>query len=249
MPGTTLGVKRKRSYAKATKAKRPRLERPVTISSQVATVPRTLNIMGFKTKRLKMLYSDSSFQLDVPITTGSAGVTVFRMNSVFDPDYTYTGHQPRGFDQMALLFGKYVVHACKVEMWFTPYISGDKNYVVGITLHDEVLSAAALDIDSIMEMPNTVVSKDVFAMGNVNNSPSISTYCDLAKWNNRKHEDLIKEDSLIATVTSNPTDVVYAHCWAQSCNGAPVSQPIVVRAMVRLTYDVEFFEPKQPLAS
>lgn len=41
---------------------------------------------------------------------------VFRLNSLFDPDFTYTGHQPYGFDQLASIYGQYVVTSVGVEI-------------------------------------------------------------------------------------------------------------------------------------
>lgn len=41
----------------------------------------------------------------------------WRLNSIFDPDYTGTGHQPRGHDQWATLFASYRVFAVKARIY------------------------------------------------------------------------------------------------------------------------------------
>ena len=41
---------------------------------------------------------------------------VWRMNSVYDPDYSGAGHQPQGFDEYALLYASYRVNYVDVEI-------------------------------------------------------------------------------------------------------------------------------------
>lgn len=43
---------------------------------------------------------------------------VFRINSLFDPDLTSTGHQPNQFDQLSALYGQYCVMAARVLVEF-----------------------------------------------------------------------------------------------------------------------------------
>jgi hypothetical protein len=61
-----------------------------------------------------------NFQLDS--ATGFAQIfgteQVFRLNSLFDPDLTNTGHQPFGYDQLTPIYGRYRVRACEVEVEF-----------------------------------------------------------------------------------------------------------------------------------
>lgn len=60
----------------------------------------------------------------ISLATGTAGVLgtqqIFRLNNLFDPDYTGSGHQPYGLDQVGPLYGKYQVNSVKVTlMWHT----------------------------------------------------------------------------------------------------------------------------------
>lgn len=56
-------------------------------------------------------------------TTGTAGIfgtqQTIRLNSIFDPDLTGTGHQPYGHDTLATLFGNYRVISVKFDLMFT----------------------------------------------------------------------------------------------------------------------------------
>jgi hypothetical protein len=48
----------------------------------------------------------------------------FRLNSLFDPDLTYTGSQPTYFDQWAALYGRYRVTEALVEVWCSNVTAG-----------------------------------------------------------------------------------------------------------------------------
>lgn len=49
-------------------------------------------------------------------TAGLSGDQKFRLNSLFDSDYSGGGHQPRGHDQWSFLYERYRVDACKVQV-------------------------------------------------------------------------------------------------------------------------------------
>lgn len=45
--------------------------------------------------------------------TGNAVTHTYAINSAYDPDFSGTGHQPRGFDQWSNFYARYKVHGCK----------------------------------------------------------------------------------------------------------------------------------------
>ena len=45
-----------------------------------------------------------------------AGQYTYRGNSLFDPDYTSTGHQPRYFDQYSAVYSKYLVTSSSIKV-------------------------------------------------------------------------------------------------------------------------------------
>lgn len=69
----------------------------------------------------------------------------FRGNSLFDPDLTGTGHQPNSYDQMSVLYSKYVVHACSIKI----RINGGSATFIGVSAllatSDTAYSASSLD--------------------------------------------------------------------------------------------------------
>lgn len=66
-----------------------------------------------------------SYRVRIPYShetgfTTSGGTTAvslsYRLNSLFDPDASGVGHQPMQFDQLAGIYSKYIVYACKVDV-------------------------------------------------------------------------------------------------------------------------------------
>ncbi len=57
------------------------------------------------------------------LSTGTLGLFgsehTYRLNSLFDPDFTSTGHQPFGFDQLSTWYDKYLVTRVRVELTVT----------------------------------------------------------------------------------------------------------------------------------
>jgi len=58
-------------------------------------------------KRLTLKYSDT---YEMSSSSGSVVLQQFRANSLFDPDLTGTGHQPRGYDQWCSSTGPYQMY-------------------------------------------------------------------------------------------------------------------------------------------
>lgn len=62
-------------------------------------------------------------------TSGVGGIfgteEVFRLGSLFDPDFTAVGHQPYGRDTMATIYNRYEVFAVKIDLvWTDPSADG-----------------------------------------------------------------------------------------------------------------------------
>lgn len=105
--------------------------------------------------RCKLTYTHTS-----GLSSGSYGLLgteqVFRLNSLYDPDFTGAGHQPYGFDQMTTLYSTYQVYGVKVQVTCTdPTI--DSTYVAAC--FQPSTSTATLtgkDQDAIREQPMSI---------------------------------------------------------------------------------------------
>jgi len=77
------------------------------------------------------------------INTAAAGVYnyKFNLNSIFDPDFTGSGHQPYGHDQLALLYNRYRVISCSYVI--TGY-SGSTGICYGVMPANEPVTFGTL---------------------------------------------------------------------------------------------------------
>lgn len=81
----------------------------------MVTVPRSVPHCYNNNYTVKLSYADN-FRHDV--NYGNPARQVFRTNSIFDPDFTGTGHQPMFRDLWASMYDHYTVLACDIELHF-----------------------------------------------------------------------------------------------------------------------------------
>lgn len=180
---------------------------------------------------------------------GATDIYTFRLNSLFDPDYSYTGHQPRGFDQLALLYHRYRVNAVKVEivpdpstpsdstpqMWWT-FLVGDETPVLTMSNYE------------LEEHPERVAP--VYSAGsnrskmNATTTPKFQWYCRLKDIYDVK--DLKDDHDSSAAVGSNPTRNCYGSLVTA---GKPAVDPATCEFQVTITYYSTFYRPRYVVSS
>lgn len=101
-------VARKRAYRKKSTYRRRKAYR----RRRSARFARPRGNVLFPSKRRIVLRYCEDF---TGSTTSLTGIQ-FRANSLYDPYYTGTGHQPRGFDQMAAFYNAYEVISCRYRV-------------------------------------------------------------------------------------------------------------------------------------
>ncbi len=103
-----------RKYSKSRRPRRRRRARKMRVQRPI--------LSGFPSRKLvKLKYVDSNVTLD-PTNIGIAGAAqyVYRMGSLFDPDYTGVGHQPMCYDQWSAIYRRYTVLGAKITAQFVP---------------------------------------------------------------------------------------------------------------------------------
>jgi hypothetical protein len=164
---------------------------------------------------------------------------IWRLNSLFDPDYSGTGHQPLGFDQWAAFYGSYTVTKCDWEL----QIVGDQTPAAfrAVVAVSKSPAAVATDIDEAIENGG-----DLRLLGayKVPVSGVVKGTTHIGRYLNRKG-DLNLDDNLRALTSASPTDVPVLAVLGQSTS----ANSSTLYICVKLIYTVTFSNPLTLAAS
>lgn len=181
----------------------------------------------------KMKYSEG---MTINAPSGGVGTYVFRANSLFDPDYTTAGHQPRGFDQLMTLYDHYTVVGCKISVDFvTQSESSTGQNICGVALRDDFPPEAYLN----GYLEGSYVQH---RLSPTNQNPVRITYrCNPNKFLGRSNP--LSDPELKGSATANPGEVAYWHVFCGSPNESDAG---VCTVLVNLEYIAVLHEPKNP---
>jgi len=191
--------------------------------------------------RLKtiMRYSDS-YQL----TTGATGIVGatqrMRLNSIFDPDLTGTGHQPYGFDQVfGVFYRKYWVSHAKATMLATT-VGGSAEVMIAFQVAaDGFLTLAGVTPTFVAEQ-SAVCTFPLSASGN-SRTRAISVTTDMARLFGVPAKQYRDSESLYAALyTANPVQGAFLEVGAYSPSGVGAE---AFNLQIVVEYTIEAFEP------
>lgn len=181
----------------------------------------------------KMKYCETN------VTSAVTGQYVYNLNSIFDPDRSGIGHQPYGFDNLALLYNRYRVIKCG---WRIESPIGD-----------------GTDFRAVHAIPSNDPSITWNTAGYIRENPrckyvtcnpgapakTLSGWVSLPSLMGRNTQQYMADDTYSATVLANPAETALLYVFTSNVNGNPISAPI----QVTLEYTVEFFDIKHVLQS
>lgn len=184
-------------------------------------------------RKVTMIYHER-FSLNPAVA--SLASYVFRANSCYDPNYTGTGHQPRGFDQLMALYDHGTVIGSKMDVGiFSPNSVGA---TVAVNLRDSVSTPSTFD--DMLEVPTcswTIISPS--AGGGVAN---LSQSCSPAKFLGRPK--VLSEDDLRFSSSADCVEQAFYHIVVGPTDSLTDLSSIDFH--VRIEYTVILSEPKLP---
>lgn len=131
-------------------------------------------VFGFPDKLIvRLRYHEGN---SIVSTTGGLSTYKFRLNSLWDPNYTGTGHQPMYRDTYASIYNHYSVVANTVQVRFVN--NSNAPFWVGAVIEDD--SAAQAGVDPIIEQ-NHSRSHLVTAAGGNSASSAVTINWDCKK--------------------------------------------------------------------
>lgn len=238
--------KKGKRFRRSVKARSPWTTRLVRSSASVSdsnfrsVIPRIRSPdFGYPDKLVTSLRYVDTFNLTG--AAGAIGANVFRMNSLFDPDFTGLGHQPYFYDQLCGATGnapynKYRVIGSKMTVRFAisnaPSLAAANvgPVVVGITTNTSG-GLYASSVSALMESTNTpyTILEDKSGGNNVKTlSVTFVPSRDLGMD--------VGDDTLAAGYSGNPSSTFYGIPWKVDTTGNAT-----VIAFVEIDFRVEFF--------
>lgn len=184
--------------------------------------------------RTNLVYGDV---LTLTSTAGSRAVNTFRLNSLFDPDYTQTGHQPQWYDQYTAIYGQYRVLGAKIKATFVPQVNATGEtltgpLLVGVTTSNDS-TFTATNFSNLIEDGNS--NNDIVVcktggnnMKTINNTFSIERDIAVGTY----------DDAVASLTNTNPIYQFFAHVWMVPMGTLTTSQYCSVQ--IEIDFRVEF---------
>jgi hypothetical protein len=184
--------------------------------------------IGFPDRYATQLQYSDAVSINPSATVGQY---TFRGNSLYDPDYTSAGHQPRYFDQLAAVYTKYRVLACTLSVTAVTATATSAQIVI-IPNTDVVTFSTVYDA---LEHPRAIALRLIGTSGVMaakrTTRMRTSTILGLSKMQSQ-------DNDYAALVTANPSQMWYFILFASEPGGGNVH----IVTSVTLTYECEFFD-------
>lgn len=160
---------------------------------------------------------------------------VFRLNSLFDPDLTGTGHQPFGFDQLTPIYGRYVVSGVDVDIEFFNSNSDDLIAAFTIQSGQNTTALAGSTIESAVERQSVMV-RSVPTTGQ--NRWKYTEHFPIHAIEGQVPGIVYRDDAYQSLVNSSPIN----QCYLRLAAACSVANGKLVQCQVVLTYHARFLE-------
>jgi len=164
--------------------------------------------------------------IEIAPTTGVSGHYLFRANSIFDPNFTGTGHQPYGHDTYQAIYNHYKVNYATIVI--VPVENDDG--MIGCTITDD--STVNVSFDNCKEVKNTVMK----AMG-ANGTPE-----KIVQYYNKNQVFEENADGCGANFGANPTEQAFFDVWCAMKTATTTGVTFTLN--ISITYNVSFWELK-----
>jgi len=208
---------------------------------------RSLPLGGFPSKHVARLKYVDLIQLS-PTALGSAVPTFkhFRANSLYDPDYSGIGHQPRGFDELSAIYDHYCVIGSKIKVFFENDVDSVNNAGQYCFLMLQDTAGTPTSLIDIMEESNK--NKIGYKQRSSTTSQNVmlsKTFSPYKMFGIPKKDSLINNSNLNPQTQQNPLeDAIYTAGIA--CSRTTSTIPPSVTLRVEIEY-IAVFTEKRPM--
>lgn len=211
-------IKRKPYKKKATKYRR-RKAAPLLPNNPQYTIGGAIK----KTHLVNLAYRHHG---TLSSTSGLLDSQLFRMNSIFDPDYSGVGGQPLAHDQWAQFYGTYKVIGCKITthfMWNGSSAVGQAHRVGHLFDRDTTVQTDSNAVIEKLHGRQTRILK-----GNSRDSQTVISYYSGKKFFGKSFNDHQHQ----ALFGANPTAPAICCVWVSALDGNSSGYSILYDSLV-----------------
>jgi hypothetical protein len=190
-------------------------------------------------------YADQFTLQGATLSSAFGTEQAFRMNSLFDPDFTNVGHQPYGYDQITPWYYRYIVEAVEVNLRFSDP-QGDGVYVgVFAKNFDDTNTLTGATISAATERPNVFIKALNNTGTQIVNFKRLFRLCDLMGLTPEQYRNAWSQVG--AVVTTNPSVVPYLSIAVADANAS--SPALTCKVNVELKFHCTFWGRGNPAQS
>lgn len=207
---------RKRPFRKSRKGTYKRRTKKMRLFKR----PSRAILTGFPMSKLVKLRYVEHFTLDY---VASIPEYRFRANSIFDPNYTGTGHQPMGRDQWAELYQRYIVVGSKATVTYVATQAANQvpaYFGMKVMTDPAPISSTYTTVDEMLEDKKT--GRFVTIGGTYNSAPNPRSLEVTRKFSAKKTFALtnpLDDPDIGASQSANPVRAAYFTVWQGSIAG------------------------------
>jgi len=160
--------------------------------------------------------------------------TVYLINSLFDPEYTGVGHQPRDFDTWSTIYAKYRVRRVLVEV----QVRQRAAHGIAVACVPSNSATALSASDAPLEFPRAV---DMGITSSSQPAARAKFVVDPRAVLGMTPTEFLGDDATAALVSASPTQAVYLHIYAGQLDSATACD---YELNVRFRFETEFYDRK-----
>lgn len=227
---------RRRRYS----TRRPRVARKLrravrrVARKKYRRIPRGVSTLSNIPQIQKLRYVET---IGLTSTAGAVALYNFRANSLFDPNYSFGGHQPMRFDELSAFYADYVVIGSKITIRHVGSNDGNTNACKVVLYLNDVAVTSLLDVDALIEQgrckymltnDNTAKAQQKLSLG----------FSAKKFFNVTNIKDNVSR--IGAVTTSNPSDIAM---FVIAINSMDASSTVTQRFHVTIDYLAMFSQP------
>ncbi len=191
----------------------------------------------------RLRYADSG---TLSSASGVVAGYVLRANDCFDPDFTSTGHQPMGFDQMMVFYNHFHVLRSRLVCTFKNTTASAPT----ICLRQDADSSILTDPDRIQEYGGCVL-ENLEIKGSYGANKTLELEVDMSKIFGLNRQAIAASNNLQGTVGSSPSEINWFHIlmWDTTATTGSCTVDFIMEQEVLFTEPRDFttsLERKQP---